>query len=133
MCSDEYKDILNKIQVNPYRVPVDLIRSNIFENTPIEIINKETFEVDLFRYLQTVNIHLIIIGKKHFILKSKDGELVWINSYKTFQDLYCKLEKFLNKKSKLSSHIKNVVLNSVLYNTEYIRLAVSICKGDLCE
>ncbi len=133
MYSNEYKDILNRIKVNPNKSYNDLTRSNIFENTPIEIINKETLDVDLFRYLQTVNIHSIIIGKKRFMLKSPNGELGEIDTYATFENLFYKLEKLLNKRRKLSPHIKNVILNSVLYNAEYFRLAVSICKGDLCE
>ncbi len=105
MYPNKYKDILKGIQLDPNKWYKDMIRTNIFTSTPVGIINKETFEIDLFKFLETINTHSIILSRKHFILQSPNGELVWIDSYKNFENLFCKLEKFLNEKRKFKDRL----------------------------
>lgn len=133
MYSDKYKDVVRSIQYNPNKLYRPLIRIANFSDIPVAKINKETYVIDIFGCLKKIDISSIIISKEHCMISSTNGELIWINTYQNFENLFLKLERFIDKKTKLSPYLKNIILDSVLYNAENIRSLISICKGDSNE
>ncbi|WP_148687354.1 hypothetical protein [Candidatus Nitrosocosmicus hydrocola] len=127
---NKYKHVANKTLHSINRSKLELLKFNRFSEISIEKINNETFEIDLFSYLKKIPIHSIVISSEHCMLKSFNGELVWIDEYRTFKNLFQILEKFMDKK-KISTYSRNLILNSVSDNAENFRLLISICKGDL--